>query len=304
MWLTFTPIGATPQAAEAATLATKGQNKGPQHVEGGQTSREQGNDIQGIIPMIKGQPNNGFFAIEARKEGETSNGKRGNQPGNTGNGHLWPQTTHQAYILYLAMHGMMQGMQDAASTEEEQSLEESVCEEVEHARARTILTGYPQTHKHVAQLANGREGQHTFEVILDKSDGGGEKGRDATNPGHDPESSRISGGKEWKGTRHHIDTCRNHGGRMDECAHGRGTFHSRWQPDMQRNLGRFTNGPTEDQDANHKAYVTNAVRDKCLDGGRSWRKSIFGRFGLLVDPETDQQIRTEADQFPTNEDDQ
>src|SRR6266700_2765780 len=138
MWLTFTPIGATPQAAEAATLATKGQNKGPQHIEGGQTSREQGNDIQGIIPMIKGQPNNGFFAIEARKEGETSNGKRGNQPGNTGNGHLWPQTTHQAYILYLAMHGMMQGMQDAASTEEEQSLEESVGEEVEHARARTI----------------------------------------------------------------------------------------------------------------------------------------------------------------------
>src|SRR5437763_6318416 len=135
MWLTFTSIGATPQAAEAATSSSKGQNESTKHVEGGQTSREQGNNIQGIIPMIIGQPNNGFFAIEACKEGEASNGKCGNQPGNTGNGHLWPQATHKAYILYLPMHGMMQGVKDAASTGEEQGFEEGGCGEVEHVRA-------------------------------------------------------------------------------------------------------------------------------------------------------------------------
>jgi len=64
VWLARAAIRAAPQAAERSALATEGQDKGAQHVECRQASREEGDGPQGIIAVIEGQPDDRIFAIE------------------------------------------------------------------------------------------------------------------------------------------------------------------------------------------------------------------------------------------------
>src|SRR5437667_3269074 len=144
----------------------------------------------------------------------------------------------------------MQTMQNATSTQEEQGLEKGVCEQVEHARANAVIsrTGYTQTNKHIAQLTDRREGQHAFEIGLDKRDGGGKEGRNATDPGHHTERFRTCRREKWRCTCNHIDTSSDHRRGVDECTDGCWTFHSGGEPDVQRNLRRLTDSTTEDED--------------------------------------------------------
>src|SRR6266581_4175911 len=108
-----------------------------------------------------------------------------------------------------------------------------MCEEMEHTRARTIDgTCDAETNEHVAQLADGRKSQHALEVGLRQGNRGGKNGGDASNPGNNLESCRVSCCEEQEGARDHVDACRDHGSRVDERADGCGTFHSGWQPDM------------------------------------------------------------------------
>src|SRR6266516_4702612 len=146
----FASIRPAPQAAKAATLATKGKNIGTQHIESGQTSRQERYHPQAIIAMFIGKPDNSIFTVEAREEGEATNRERSNQPCDSSNWHLWGKATHQTHILYLSMHGMVQRMQHAASSQEEQCFEEGMGKEVEHTRARTQFARYAQTYKHIA----------------------------------------------------------------------------------------------------------------------------------------------------------
>ena len=60
----------------------------------------------------------------------------------------------------------------------------------------------------------------------------------------------------------------------------------------------------QDHDTDDKANITYAVRNKGLYRGSGRCGSILGRFGALVDPETDQQVGTQAHQFPSDKDHQ
>src|SRR5262249_8713057 len=131
----------------------------------------------------------------------------------------------------------------------------------------------------------------------------------------------------------HVNACGDHGGRMDERAHGRRTFHSVRQPDVEWNLRRFAGGTHEQGHSNRNEYgiadmkrarhdaftnlfakglevnttarnenqhdadgqspVSDAVDDERLLG------SIAGTF--LVKVVTDEQVRTETYTFPTDE---
>ena len=73
----------------ATTFATKGQNVGTQHVEGRQTGGQQGDHLQAIITMFKGQADDGILTVKAREERETRNRECGNQPGNGSNRHVF-----------------------------------------------------------------------------------------------------------------------------------------------------------------------------------------------------------------------
>src|SRR3989442_8660714 len=187
--------------------------------------------------MLKGQRDDGFLAKEACEEWEAGDGECGNQPGGSGDRHPLRQPTHQAHVLYLFVHCMVQCVKYAASTQEEQRFEEGVREEVEHAGAGTELRArYAKADEHVAKLANRREGQYTLEVALHKANGRGEESSDTTNPGDNTEGCGACSGEEREGARHHVDTGRDHCRCMDERAHGRRTFHRWWQPDLQRYL--------------------------------------------------------------------
>ena len=49
----------------------------------------------------------GVLTEETREKGEARYRKRGNQPGNGGDRHIFGKSTHQAHILYLFMRGVV-----------------------------------------------------------------------------------------------------------------------------------------------------------------------------------------------------
>ncbi len=212
-----------------------------------------------------------------------------------------------------------------------------MCEEVEHTGSWAIHgTRYAQADEHVSQLANGRESQHPLEVGLHQGNRGGKNRSNASNPGHDLERRRVGSRKKWEGARYHIHARCDHRSRVDQRADGCRAFHRRWQPDLQWYLRRFTYCAAEDQDhggcqhslvhvrnrcrqlaeikgtrvgeqdhdADDKADIAHAVRNKGLNGCARRRKTVFLWLGSLVAPEADQQVRTETHQFPPDEDHQ
>src|SRR2546421_3934776 len=102
-------------------------------------------------------------------------------------------------------------MNNGARTQEEQGFEEGMCEQVEHARPWTIhLTGYAQTHKHIAKLTDRGEGEHALEVGLGEGSECGIERRNRTHPGHHLKCSGVSSCKKRIGTSDHIDTRSHH----------------------------------------------------------------------------------------------
>src|SRR6266567_8440978 len=114
---------------------------------------------------------------------------------------------------------MVQRINHATSAQEEQSLEEGMREEVEHARTGCILrTTNAKAHKHIPKLADGRERQHALEVGLYQSNSGSEEGSNRANPGHNRKSCGIGCCEEREGTRNHVDTGSDHRGSVDQSA--------------------------------------------------------------------------------------
>src|SRR5258708_39799258 len=101
--------------------------------------------------MFIGKAYNIILAKEASEEREPGNSKHSNQPGNSRNGHFGGQSAHQAHVLHLSMHCVVQGMQHAARAQEKQGFEEGMCEEVEHTGSWAIHgTRYAQAAEHVS----------------------------------------------------------------------------------------------------------------------------------------------------------
>src|SRR5579864_9343541 len=103
------------------------------------------------------------------------------------------------------MRRVMERVNNAASAQEEQRLEEGVCEEMEHTRANTKVAAlrYSQTNEHIAKLADGGEGQHTFEVGLGQGGQGRVESGDTANPRHNLQGSGVSRSEQWVSAGHH-----------------------------------------------------------------------------------------------------
>src|SRR6266480_6569387 len=122
----------------------------------------------------------------------------------------------------------------------------------------------------------------------------------------------------------------NHGGGVDQRADRRGPLHRIRQPDVQRELARFSHRTAKDQQRDErcartehgKSRVFNAtmpfiVEEKCaaavIERKHAEEKShvsdtrgeecLFcrSRGARTLDPESDEQIRSEPDKFPKNE---
>ena len=77
-------------------------------------------------------------------------------------GILPPEPAIEAHVLFV-----VHGMDHRACAQEQQRLEESVGEEMEHSRAERADPGCEE---HVAQLRAGRIGDHALDVCLRRAD--------------------------------------------------------------------------------------------------------------------------------------
>ena len=197
-------------------------------------------------------------------------------------------------------------------------------------RWKIACTVSPHAHaqEHVTQLADGRIGQDLLDIVLAESDGGRIDRGGHTDDGHD----RHGDGRhavEHIAPGDHIDPGRHHGGCMDQGADRRGTLHGIRKPDVEGNLCRFPRGAHKEQegDGRHgrriefigvgkdlgeiegpdpmfpqageeekhsqeKTEVAHPVDDKGL------LPCIGGR--ILLKPESDQEIGTEAHALPSH----
>src|SRR6266487_79 len=150
----FAPVCPTPETTPSTFIAAKGQYKSSKHIKTSQTGCNQRYGPQSIIPCIKGNTYNIILAEKAIEEREATYGECTDKPGNSCNGHQWTKSSHHTHILRFLMRCMMQGIQYTACAKEEQSLKESMCEKVEHTKARTICSSRCNAHsyEHVAEL--------------------------------------------------------------------------------------------------------------------------------------------------------
>src|SRR4030042_706879 len=90
-----------------------------------------------------------------------------------------------------------------------------------------------QSGNHVPKLRYRRICQHSFDIILCHSNGGGKYSGKSTNNGHQHHWSSqtamfTASLKEWEHADDHIDTCGDHGCCMDHCRYWCWTFHGIW----------------------------------------------------------------------------
>ena len=160
-------------------------------------------------------------------------------------GHVLAQTTHQGHLVGV------NGMDDTTGTKEEASLEHGVGEQVEHTGHVTQLrvvvehgfvTGkaHAECHHHEGNLGNGRESQHTLDVALGTSHGGGIEGGEHTHP-HDNAhrlGSVLNPQGEHTGNLEH--TGHHHGSSVNQSRYRRGALHGIGKPDVQGEHGTLT----------------------------------------------------------------
>ncbi len=125
--------------------------------------------------MLKKPANGGTPAIAQRADQERPEGDR----------HLGAQAAHLADVL-LAAHAV----DHAAGAEEQQRLEEGVRHQVEdRRRERADADG----EEHVAELADGRVGEHLLDVVLHEADGRREQRRERADRRHHVQAPSAPG---------------------------------------------------------------------------------------------------------------
>ena len=81
---------------------------------------------------------------------------------------------------------MMHADDDCASTQEKQRLEESMRHQMKNCHR---VRGGPECHGHVAQLGQGRVGNHALDIVLDDAEETHEQRRDRANHQHEGQRS-------------------------------------------------------------------------------------------------------------------
>ena len=107
---------------------------------------------------------------------------------------------------------------------------------------------HPQPHHHVAQLADGGEGQDPLDVVLSHRDGGGEDSGETPDVGHHHQALRgLHGLEDREHPSHQVDASGHHGRGVNQRRDRRGSFHRIGKPHVQGELSRLTHRPAEDQ---------------------------------------------------------
>ena len=164
-------------------------------------------------------------------------------------------------------------MDDRTGTEEQQRLEHSMREEVEHTGHVTeavvsAVTRYAEGHHHETDLRNGREGEHALDVGLHTGDHRREqrgKRTDHRNAHEHLGSLEVIHRKE---ACDQVDAGHDHRRGMDQRRYRGRTFHRVGQPDMQREHRRFTGTADKDQrhrPGHHRAPHEGLARSSCED---------------------------------------
>ena len=228
--------------------AVKGEEYQPEHIKRSQQRGKKGDGPKhsAAVEAHRRLEQNLVFAKETGKQRRARDRQRGQQHGPVGPGDLFPQATHAAHVL-LAAHGV----NHAAGREEEQGLEKRVRHQVEDAGGESA---YAAGQEHVPNLADGGIGQDTFDIGLHQANRGGVERRQAADNGHCRHGDRrvrvqdVRAGDHIHARGHH---CRG----VDQRADGRRPFHCVRQPDVERELCRFADGPGQQQQGDRSEHA-------------------------------------------------
>ena len=262
--------------------------------------------------------------VLAEEAGETryaGNRKRSDEERPVRDGQVALESAHVADVL-LAVHRVNHG----ARSQEQQRLEERVGIEVEDTCAEGT---HAHREEHQAELRDRGIRQDALDVVLDQADRARHQRRQRPDDRNDQHRLRRVA-EEHRVPADHVDARRHHRRRVDQCGDRRRPFHGVREPRVQRYLRRLSGGPDEqqqrgdrqrpehpllgrergdgggepleieraevreeEQHAEHERVVANPVDDERLLAG------VGRRF--LREPEADQQIRTEPDPLPSDE---
>ena len=103
-----------------------------------------------------------------------------------------------------------------------------------------------QRQHHVAQLTDGRIGEHAFDIDGHDRDRGGDEQRDRADV-RDHEQNFLREQRIAATDQKHAG--RDHRGRMHQSRNGRGAFHRVGQPNLQRELRTFADAAAENAQA-------------------------------------------------------
>ncbi len=149
----------------------KRQQEQAEHVERSDPGRQHAQPIEkgiGVGAVVRGQQD-GVLAEKAVKAGRSRDRQGRGEHGAVGPGNALAKAAHAPHVL-LAAHRV----HHAAGAQKEQSLEKGMRHQVEDSGAERAHTA---SQKHVAQLADGRVGEHLLDVGLDQGDGGRKESR-------------------------------------------------------------------------------------------------------------------------------
>src|SRR5215475_2603506 len=151
---------------------------------GEEYAREEDEPQQPVALVVEGRGKDLVLGKEAREGREPRQPHRPHQEGDGSDEHTRGDAAHLAQVLLA-----VEAMDDAARAQEEERLEEGVGDEVEDAGG---VRAHPYAHEHVAELADGRVGEHTLDVRLGHPDGGREEGGEAAHATISRERGAIS----------------------------------------------------------------------------------------------------------------
>ena len=272
--------------------------------------------------MLSGGSEDFIFREEAGQRRHARQRQRANHVDGEGRLHAPAQPAHQARFLRA------ERMQDRPGGEEQQRFEESVCDQVEHARRVSART---DRRDHEPQLADGRVSQHALDVELAHGNRGSQQRRRRTGR-HDDGLGDRREVEQDVGTDNQVNARRDHCRGVDQRRDRRRTRHRVRQPDEQRDLralaghadeqqqrdrgdGRRADGEGRAGSAEDRPEIERAegrrhqeqaeqqsgIADAVGDEGFARRIADLRAFALFVKPEADQQEGAQADAFPTGE---
>ena len=216
-----------------------------EHVERRQTGREIHPSKHPRAEHV-GSHQDFVLGEKAREWRNSRNGQARYHKRDVRNGHMLAQTTHLRHLV--GMHRM----DHRTGSQEEQRLEHGVGKQMPHTGRITqgivpVHAGYAQSDDHKADLGNGREGQHPFDIRLEAGDHRRKERSEGTHVSDVRQHLRCSHDVQREHARYQEHTGYHHRCGMDQGRNRRRAFHRVGQPDVQGEHCRLTGTADKDQ---------------------------------------------------------